>query len=225
MFPVPLNSWKISSSIRLPVSISAVATMVKRARFFGVTRGRENFSRNFHGAGIDTAAHGASATAHRIIKSARRAGDGIEQNENVLARFDQTFGALDRQLGDTSVALNVAVVGAGDDLGFRMRALEVGHFLRPFVHQQDDQLHLRMILHHCIGNVMQKSRFSGAGRRDDEPALSHSERGHQIHDPGRIAIRDRFEFDPLVRIDRGQFFERPEALIFGRLFAIDLSEA
>ena len=28
MFPVPLNSWKISSSMRLPVSMSAVATMV-----------------------------------------------------------------------------------------------------------------------------------------------------------------------------------------------------
>src|SRR5438477_57809 len=29
MFPVPLNSWKISSSMRLPVSISAVATIVR----------------------------------------------------------------------------------------------------------------------------------------------------------------------------------------------------
>ena len=28
MFPVPLNSWKISSSIRLPVSTRAVATIV-----------------------------------------------------------------------------------------------------------------------------------------------------------------------------------------------------
>ncbi len=28
MLPVPLNSWKITSSIREPVSISAVATIV-----------------------------------------------------------------------------------------------------------------------------------------------------------------------------------------------------
>ena len=88
----------------------------ERASFFGVARGRENFARNFHGAGVDTAAHGASATAHRIVESAGRARDGIEQNENVLARFDQTLCALDRQLRDASVALDVAVIGAGDDL-------------------------------------------------------------------------------------------------------------
>ena len=29
MLPVPLNSWKITSSMRLPVSISAVAMMVR----------------------------------------------------------------------------------------------------------------------------------------------------------------------------------------------------
>ena len=33
MFPVPLNSWKITSSMRLPVSTSAVARMVRLPEF------------------------------------------------------------------------------------------------------------------------------------------------------------------------------------------------
>ncbi len=33
MFPVPLNSSKITSSIRLPVSTSAVATIVREPPF------------------------------------------------------------------------------------------------------------------------------------------------------------------------------------------------
>ena len=35
--PVPLNSSKITSSIRLPVSISAVAMIVKRSAFLDVS--------------------------------------------------------------------------------------------------------------------------------------------------------------------------------------------
>ena len=88
----------------------------ERAGFFGVARGGENLSRDFHGASIDAAAHGAAAAAHGIVKGARRAGDGIEQDENVLAGFDQALGALDRQLRDAGVALDVAVVRAGHDL-------------------------------------------------------------------------------------------------------------
>ena len=159
MLPVPLNSWKISSSMRLPVSISAVATIVSDACFFGVARGREKFSRNFHRARVDTAAHGATATARRIVKSARRAGDRIEQNENILACFDETFRALDRELGDARVALDIAVVRARHEFGLRTRTAEIGHFFRTFIDQENDQFHLRMILHDRVGDVMQQASF------------------------------------------------------------------
>ncbi len=79
----------------------------QRAGFLGIARGGEDLSRNFHGAGIDTAAHGAAAAADRIVERASRARDGIEQDENVLARFDQPLGALDRELRDAGVALDI----------------------------------------------------------------------------------------------------------------------
>src|SRR5207249_4048630 len=52
-------------------------------------------------------------------------------------------------------------------------------------------------------------------------ALAHAEWRHQIHDPRRVAIRHGLQLDLLVRVDRRQFFERPEPLIFGRLFTVD----
>src|SRR5205085_12495373 len=67
----------------------------ERAGLFGIARGREDFPWNFHRAGIDTAAHGPTTAGHRIVKRARGAGNRIEQNENVLTSFDQTFSALD----------------------------------------------------------------------------------------------------------------------------------
>jgi len=45
MLPVPLNSSKMTSSMRLPVSMSAVAMMVSRAAFFHVARGGEEAAR------------------------------------------------------------------------------------------------------------------------------------------------------------------------------------
>ena len=44
MLPVPLNSWKINSSIRLPVSIRAEAMMVRLAAVFDIAGGRRTWS-------------------------------------------------------------------------------------------------------------------------------------------------------------------------------------
>ena len=40
MLPVPLNSWKMMSSILLPVSMSAVADDRERATFLDIAAGR-----------------------------------------------------------------------------------------------------------------------------------------------------------------------------------------
>src|SRR5215475_7074571 len=102
----------------------------KRTCFFGIARRRKNLSRDFHRASVDTAAHGAAAARHRVVKRASCSRNRIEQNENVLTCLDQALRALDRELGDSGVALNVAVVRAGDDLCLWMRTFEIGHFFR-----------------------------------------------------------------------------------------------
>ena len=193
----------------------------ERARFFRVARRRENLARNFHRARVNAATHGAAAAAGRVVKRARGAGDGIEQNEDVLPGFDQALGALDRELRDPRVALDIGVAGARHDLGRGTIAAKIGDFLRPLIHQKNDELHLRVILGHGVGDVMQQRGFSRARRSDDEPALAHAERRHHIHDARRITLGNGFEFDPLVGIDRGQFFKRNQALILCRLFVVN----
>ena len=168
-----------------------------------VLRAAENSFRGLHGAGIDAAAHRAAATAHGVIKGAGRARDRVEQNENILAGFDETLGALDRELSDARVTLDIAVVRARHDFRQRTRAPKIRHFFRTFVDEENDQLHLRMILDDRVGDVMQQRRLAGAGRRDNQTALSHSERRHQIHDARRVTIRHGLELDAPVRIDRG----------------------
>jgi len=85
----------------------------------------------------------------------------------VLARLDQTLGPLDGQLGDAGVTLDIAVVRTGDNLGLRMRAFEISDFLRPLIHQENDQLHLSVVFRYRIGDVVEQGGFAGARGRDD----------------------------------------------------------
>ena len=67
MFPVPLNSWKITSSMRLPVSMSAVARMVRLPAALAVARRAEELTRELQRAVVDAARHGAAAGAHLAV--------------------------------------------------------------------------------------------------------------------------------------------------------------
>jgi hypothetical protein len=59
--------------------------------------------------------------------------------------LDQALGALDHHLGDLHVARGRLVEGRGDDLAAH-GALHVGHFFRPLVDQQHDQVHVRVVV-------------------------------------------------------------------------------
>ena len=105
-----------------------------------------------------------------------------------------------------------------------MRTTKIGHLFRAFIDQKNDQFHFRMIFRDRIGDVMQQCRLAGARRSDNQTALAHAQRRHQIHDPRGVTIRRRLQLDPFVRIDRRQFFKRAQTLIFRRLFTIDLEQ-
>src|SRR5205823_2499661 len=101
MLPVPLNSSKITSSMREPVSIKAVAMIVseppssmlraapknrapasqaifQRAAFFDVARRAEKSLGTLERVGIDTAGKNLAAGRHHRVVRARQAGDRIE---------------------------------------------------------------------------------------------------------------------------------------------------
>src|SRR5438552_6017314 len=78
-----------------------------------------------------------------------------------------------------------------------------------------------MVLCDRIGNVMQQRRLACARWRDNQTALAHAQRRHQVHDPRRVTVWHGLELDFFVRIDSGQLLKWAETLIFRRLFAID----
>ena len=81
----------------------------------------------------------------------------IEQDHDVAAVLDQALGLLDHHLGDLHVPRRRLVEGRGHDLALH-RALHVGHFLRPLVDQQHDQVAFRMIGRDGVRDVLQQAR-------------------------------------------------------------------
>ena len=102
-----------------------------------------------------------------------------------------------------------------------MRSFEISDFFRALIDQKNNQLHLRVIFCDRVGDVMEQCRFAGARRRDDQTALAHAERRHQVHDAGGVTIGHGLKFDPLVGIDRRKFLERSQTLIFRGILAVD----
>ncbi len=123
--------------------------------------------------------------------------------------LDQALGFLDDHLGDLDVAHRRLVEGRGNHLALH-RALHVGHFFRPLVDQQHDQIAFRMIVGDRVSDVLQQHRFAGARRRHDQGALPFADRRHDVDDTGREILLGRilvFHLQPFVGIERRQIVE------------------
>ncbi len=67
-------------------------------------------------------------------------------------------------------------------------ALQIGHFLGPLVHQQDDEDNLGMIFPNRFRDLFEQDGFSDPRRRDNQPTLTATERGQKVDraNAGRI---------------------------------------
>ena len=135
--PVPLNSSKITSSILLPVSTSAVATIVSEPPSSTLRAEPKNrFGRCMALA---------SMPPERILPGVRALGvpgagqprDRIEKDEHVLAVLDHPLGLFDDHLAHLHVAGRRFVERGADHLAVRAfdLPLHVGDFFRPLVDQ------------------------------------------------------------------------------------------
>ena len=77
LFPVPLNSSKITSSIRLPVSIRAVEIIVKLPPFFNISGCAEETFRFVQSIGINTTGKNFPAGRNNGVIRSRQTGDAI----------------------------------------------------------------------------------------------------------------------------------------------------
>ena len=151
------------------------------AAFVGVACAAEEFFRLDECLRVHAAGHGASAARLCVVISAREARDGVEEDEDVLAEFDEAARAVGDDLGDLDVARAGLVEGGGIDLRALHAADEVGDFLGAFVHEEEDDVQAGIAADCRLREFRHEDRFSRARRGDEEAALAAADGGDEVH--------------------------------------------
>src|SRR5262249_16043131 len=150
MLPVPLNSSKMTSSMRLPVSMSAVAMIVSEppsSTWRAAAKKRRGRCRALASIPPERTLPEGGVTA--LEARGRRgggaaggrggeAGDGVEEDDDVALVLDETLGLLKNHFRDLNVALRRFVEGGADDFALDV-ALHVGDFFGTLVNEEDDE--------------------------------------------------------------------------------------
>ena len=172
MLPVPLNSSKITSSMREPVSIErrgddrerAAARRCCAPRRRSASASRAPWRRRRRRGSSRTAATTAlCARARRVIESSRMTTSLPCSTSRFAFSITMSATCTWRSAGSSNVELITSA--------FDVRE-HVGDFFRPLVDEQDDERDLGMILGDRVGDLLQEDRLAGARRRDDQPALA-----------------------------------------------------
>ena len=120
-----------------------------------------------------------------------------------MAAFDQAAGLVQDHVRDLDVALRGLVEGGGDDLGLDA-ALHVGDFFRTLVDQEDDLVHLGMVLGDGVGDGLEEHRLTGLRLGDDQASLALADGSEHIHDAaGGILLEAVAEEVELLRREEG----------------------
>ena len=84
---------------------------------------------------------------------------------------------------------------------------DIRHFLRTFINQHDDDMHLRIIPQNGTGNILQQGCLSCLGRRYDQSSLSLAYRRKEVDDPHGNFTSGALHFQALIRKDRRHVLE------------------
>lgn len=159
---------------------------------------------------------------HVSIVGAGEACDGVHEEEDVFAGFDEAFGAFDGEFGDAAVVACAFVVRAGVDFGTWEGAAEFGDFLGAFVDEEDHEVDGFVVFFpDGLGHVEEEGGFTGARWGDDESALAAADGCHDVDDAGGVAVGCGFEGDSFGGVDGLEFLEVWEFRGFFRGHAVD----
>ena len=178
----------------------------QRAALFDVSGGAEESLGLLQRVGVHAAGQDLAGVRDFGVVGAGQAGDRVEQNDDVLAELDVALGLFDHHFGDLNVAAGGLVERAADHLGLGV-ALHVRDFFRTLVDQQNDQHHVGVVLADGVGDLLKQNRLAGSRRGDDQHALAHADRRHQIHDPHVQFLGIHLKDQPAVRMQRREVFE------------------
>ena len=157
---------------------------------------------------VEAAGQGASGAALGGVEGPGQPGDGIEDDDGVATLLDPAARALHRELREGHMALGGMVEAGGDDLA-HPRHFHLAHFLGPFVHQQDEELGLRVVVRDAGGDGLQHGGLAGLGGGDDQRALAEAERCDEVDEAtGHVTLPARrlgaFELEHPARVHRGE---------------------
>ena len=223
MFPVPLNSWKITSSMREPVSTSAVARIVRLPEPSQLRAAPKNWRGNCS-ARLSTPPDIVRPPGP-ISRFDARPSRVSESSRITTWRpgLDQPLGALDREPRQPDVRVGARVGGGGEHLG-RHHAPEVRDLFRPLVDEQQDQVHLGVALDDRLAEVLEQRRLARLRRRDDQPALALAHRGDDVdHTQADLGALAR-EVERLARVDRDEVLEMRQRAILRGLHSASLRD-
>ena len=183
MFPVPLNSSKITSSIRLPVSMRAVATMVSEPPSSMFRAAPKNFFGGYSAVESTPPERMRPDAGADEVVGPGEAGDAVEDDHDVVAQLDEPLGPLDRELGDLRVLVGRSVERAGHDLAAQHVPAHVGDLFGTLVDEQHHEVHLGVVALDRVDELLEDRRLAGLRRRDDEAALALADGRDQVDDP------------------------------------------
>src|SRR5690348_2390191 len=171
-----------------------------------VARRAEELLRRVEGRGVHAAGQDPAAGRGGQVVGPSEPGDGVEQHDDVVAHLYQALGPLDRQFRDRGVVLSGPVEGGVDHFALD-RPLHVGDLFWPFVHQDDHEVALGVVLGDRVGDGLQDHRLARLRRRHDEAALALADRGDQVDDPGGHDAGIGLQAEPVLRVQRHQLGE------------------
>jgi len=155
---------------------------------------------------VDTTREDATRGWCAQVVGTAKAGDRVEQNDNVVTQLDQTLCTLDGELGDGGVVFGRAVEGRGNDLALD-GALHVGDLFRALVDQYDHEVNLWVVLADRLGDCLKNQGLSGLRRRNDQTTLALTDWGNQVDDSGAQLGWLGLEAQAVLRVKRGEIDE------------------
>src|SRR3990170_344268 len=177
--PVPLNSSKITSSMRLPVSMRQVAIMV-RLPPSSMLRAAPNSRLE----GCEAAGERAAAGRQGQVVGAGQARDAVQEDQDVPPALHQSPRPLYPHLGHPRLLLDGVVEGSGQDLRLLHGAPPVRDLLRPLTDQEDDDVYVLVVVGDGVGDHLEEDGLARLRRGDDEPALAAADGGDEVDEAG-----------------------------------------
>ena len=159
----------------------------ERTAVLDVTGSAEEALGLLQGIGVYTAGEHLAGSRLNGIVGAGQAGDGVQQDDDVVAAFHQATGLVQNHVGHFDVALCRFVEGGCNHLCL-YGTLHIRHFFRTFVNQENNLVYLRMVVCNGIGDGLQEHGFTRFRLRHNQAALSLADRREHIHNADALVF-------------------------------------